>query len=78
MSSDYLGGDSRLYFNQLGIWNLDHTSDVDREHHPGPRLPAAVRLRVPPRRFCWEYDSGAVEGVDKLDETYKLNIGYTW
>ena len=27
MSSDYLGGDSKLYFDQLGVWNLDETSD---------------------------------------------------
>ncbi len=27
-SSDYLGGDSSLYFNQDGIWNLEDTSDV--------------------------------------------------
>ena len=26
----------------------------------------------------WEYDSGAVEGVEELDETYSFRIGYTW
>ena len=26
----------------------------------------------------FEYDSGAVDDVDDLDETYKFRIGYTW
>jgi hypothetical protein len=26
----------------------------------------------------FEYDSGAVEGVDENDETYKFRIGYSW
>jgi hypothetical protein len=25
-----------------------------------------------------EYDTGAVEGVEELDQTYKFRIGYTW
>jgi hypothetical protein len=26
----------------------------------------------------YEYDGGAVDGVDDLDETYALKFGYTW
>jgi len=25
-----------------------------------------------------EYDSGAVDNVEELDETYSFRIGYTW
>ena len=28
--------------------------------------------------ILWEYDSGAVDNVDEMDETYSLRIGYTW
>ncbi len=28
--------------------------------------------------ILWEYDSGAVAGVEKLDETYMMRVGYTW
>lgn len=26
----------------------------------------------------FEYDGGAAEGVDELDETYKFRLGYEW
>jgi hypothetical protein len=28
--------------------------------------------------MLFEYDSGAVEGVDDLDQTYNIRLGYTW
>ena len=34
-------------------------------------LEAAAELQL-------DYDNGAVEGVDKLDQTYRLRLGYTW
>ncbi len=77
ISSNYLGGDSRLYFNQLGIWNLDETSDVVVNSTFGLAFPLLFNLSAS-AEILLEYDSGAVAGVDKLDETYKLNIGYTW
>lgn len=76
-SSDYLGGDSTLYFDQLGIWNLENTSDVIVNTTFGLSYPllwsieAAVELLL-------EYDSGAVEDVDELDQTYRFRVGYTW
>lgn len=77
LSSDYLGGDSRLYIDQLGIWNLDETSDVIVNTTFGLGFPllfgleAAAEIRL-------DYDAGAVAGVEKLDETYALRIGYAW
>ena len=76
-SSDYLGGDSSLYFDQSGIWNLKDTSDVIVNSTFGLSYPllwnieAAVELLL-------EYDSGAVEDVDSLDQTYKFRVGYKW
>ena len=29
-------------------------------------------------KILLEYDSGAVEGVEELDETYNFRIGYSW
>ena len=26
----------------------------------------------------WKYDTGAVEGVEELDQTYRFRIGYRW
>ncbi len=77
VSSDYLGGDSSLYFDQFGLWNLKDTADVIVNSTFGLSYPllwnieAAVELLL-------EYDSGAVADVDSLDQTYKFRIGYTW
>lgn len=77
MTSDYLGGDSQLYFDQRGIWNLDETSDVVIDTSIGLAFPLLWQLEAA-AEVLWEYDSGAVEGVEELDETYRLRIGYSW
>lgn len=77
MTSNYLGGDSLLYLDQRGIWNLDENSDVVVNTGLGLSFPLFWRLEAA-AEILWEYDSGAVEGVDELDESYKLRIGYTW
>ena len=77
ITSDYLGGDSRLYFNQLGILNLDHTEDLIVNSTFGLGFPLLFGFEAA-AEILLEYDSGAVEGVEKLDETYSFRIGYTW
>ena len=77
MTSNYLGGDSLLYFDQRGIWNLDQTSDVVIDTAFGLSFPLLWSLEAA-AEILWEYDSGAVEGVEELDETYSFRIGYTW
>lgn len=77
MTSNYLGGDSQLYFDQRGIWNLNHTSDVVIDTGVGLAFPLLWGLEGA-AEVLWAYDSGAVEGVDDLDETYRFRIGYSW
>jgi putative salt-induced outer membrane protein YdiY len=77
ISSNYLGGDSRLYFNQLGIWNLDQTDNVIINTTLGLSIPLLWRVTAA-AEIVLDYDSGAVEGVEELDQTYRFNIGYTW
>lgn len=77
MSSNYLGGDSRLYFDQLGILNLNRPSDAVINTTFGLAFPLLFGLEVA-AEVRLEYDSGAVEGVDKLDEAYSLRLGYSW
>ncbi|MFC1689879.1 YdiY family protein [Pseudomonadota bacterium] len=77
MSSDKLGGGSRMYLDHVGIWNLEETSDVILNAIFGVSVPliygfqAAFEVKL-------EYDSGAVEGVEELDQSYKLRLGYAW
>ncbi len=77
MTSNYLGGDSQLYFDQRGIWNLNHTSDIVIDTGVGLSFPLLWGLEAA-AEVLWEYDSGAVADVDDLDETYRVRIGYRW
>jgi hypothetical protein len=76
-SSDYLGGDSSLYFDQIGIWNLKDTADVVVNSTFGLSFPLMWNIEAA-AEVLLEYDSGAVEDVDELDQTYKLRVGYSW
>lgn len=77
ISSDYLGGDSRLYIDQLGVLNLDEMSDMIVNTTFGLGFPLLFGLDAA-AEILLEYDSGAVEGVDELDQTYNFRIGYSW
>jgi hypothetical protein len=76
-ASNYLGGDSSLYFDQRGIWNLEDTSDVIVNSTIGLSFPLLWQIEAA-AEVLFEYDSGAVENVDDLDQTYKFRVGYTW
>jgi len=76
-SSNYLGGDSRLYVDHIGIWNLDETSDIILNTTFGLAFPLLFSIEAA-AEIVLEYDSGAVEGVEELDQTYGFRIGYTW
>ena len=76
-SSNYLGGDSKLFFDQFGVWNLKDTSDVIVNSTFGLSFPLLWRLEAA-AEVLFEYDSGAVEDVDDLDQTYKFRVGYSW
>lgn len=76
-SSDYLGGDSRLYLDHRGIVSMDDASDYILNTILGLAFPllwdfeAAAEIQL-------DYDNGAVEGVEELDQTYRFRVGYTW
>ena len=77
MSSNYLGGNSRLYLDHVGIWNLKDTTDVILNTTFGVAFPLLGRLEAA-AEIRLEYDSGAVEGVEELDQKYGIRLGYTW
>jgi len=76
-SSNYLGGDSRLYIDNLGVWNLENTSDVIINTTFGLAYPLLWDFEAA-AEVLLEYDSGAVDDVDELDQTYRFRLGYTW
>ncbi len=77
LSSNYLGGDSRLYFRQNGIWNLDDTADVVINSTFGLAFPLLWNFEAA-AELLLEYDSGVPDDIEKLDQTYSMRLGYTW
>ena len=77
ISSDYLGGGSNLYMNHNAIWNLDTTEDIILNTAVGLSFPLLGNLEAA-AEVLYEYDSGALPGIEELDETYNIRIGYTW
>jgi putative salt-induced outer membrane protein YdiY len=77
INSNKLGGGSNMYLDHVGIWNLKDTSDLILNTRMGVTVPliygfqGGVEIKL-------EYDSGAVEGVKELDQTYKIRFGYAW
>lgn len=77
ITSDLLGGDSQLYARQFGLWSMDDPSNVVIDTTLGLGFPLLFNFQAA-AEILWEYDSGAVDGVDELDQTYRVRIGYTW
>ncbi|KZX57137.1 hypothetical protein A3709_05110 [Halioglobus sp. HI00S01] len=63
--------------DQLGVWNLSETSDVVINTSFGLSFPLLLGFEAA-AEILLEYDSGAVEGVERMDETYALRLGYYW
>jgi hypothetical protein len=71
--------DSRvtLYFRQANIIN---TSSIEKSIYRtklGLRFPLFLGLEAAAEASA-DYDGGAAEDKEKLDETLKFRIGYTW
>jgi putative salt-induced outer membrane protein YdiY len=76
-SSDIIGFGTTIYAIHDGILNLDEPDDTILNTRVGLKLPLIFGLEI---KFeaLYEYDGGAVEGVDDTDETYNFRIGYVW
>lgn len=77
MQSNYLGGDSRLYLNHNGIWNLDEAENVVLNTTIGVGFPLFGGLEGA-AEVMWNINTGAVEGTEEVDEAYRFRIGYSW
>jgi len=87
--SDFLGGNwevsmtsdiipkTEFYATQIGIINFDQIDGVLVDTVIGLRFPLIAGLQTA-FEIKLEYDGGAVDEVDELDQTYNLKFGYTW
>ena len=71
--------DSRvtLYFRQANIINTSSAEKSIYRTKVGLRFPLFLGLEAAAEATA-DYDGGAAEGKEKLDETLKFRIGYTW
>jgi hypothetical protein len=71
--------DSRvtLYFRQANIINTESAEKSIYRTKVGLRFPLFLGLEAAAEATA-DYDGGAAEGKEKLDETLKFRIGYTW
>lgn len=77
ITSDWLSEHAQFYVNQDGILNFDDIDEVIVNTTIGIGFPIYQGL-VGAVEAEFEYDGGAVDGVDELDETYKFSLGYQW
>jgi hypothetical protein len=77
VKSDVLGFGSTLYLDHDGILNFHEPGNLLLNTTTGIKFPLLFGFETGVE-VEWEYDGGAVDGVDELDETYNFRIGYTW
>ncbi|MEH6634847.1 MAG: DUF481 domain-containing protein [Halioglobus sp.] len=68
---------TELYVNSDGLVNYDDTSAVVVNTTVGIGFPLILGFKLA-AEARYEYDGGAVEDVDDLDQTYRLKLGYKW
>lgn len=66
-----------LYADQTGVLNFDAADELLVDTRAGFSFPTLWGIKASVEAL-WEYDGGAVEGVDDMDETYNFKIGYQW
>jgi putative salt-induced outer membrane protein YdiY/small nuclear ribonucleoprotein (snRNP)-like protein len=76
-TSNVIGFGTTLYLEHDGTLNFDDPDNLILNTVAGLRMPLifGFETKVEAR---WEYNGGAVEGVDDLDSTYTFGIGYSW
>ena len=66
-----------VYFRQANIINLSSAQKSIYRTKVGLRFPLLLGLEAAAEATA-DYDGGAAEGKQKLDQTLKFRIGYTW
>ena len=77
IKSRLLGGSTETEIQQLGLWNLTNTRDLSLYTLVTVTYPLTHRLGLV-GRLVFDYDSGVPQELERLDNTFKLGISYTW
>jgi putative salt-induced outer membrane protein YdiY len=77
IGSDIFGSDTEFYLKHKGIWDLDNLDEVILDMRFGLKIPLMMNIQAA-AEYTIEYDSGAVDGVDEIDQSLKVRFGYRW
>ncbi len=66
-----------LYADQVGVLNFDEFDELLVDTRVGVSFPTVMGVKAS-LEVIYEYDGGAVDGVDDTDETYNFKLGYEW
>ena len=75
--SDIVGFGTTIYVEHDGTLNFDDIDGVLLNTTIGIKLPLIFGFQTA-LEAKYEYDGGAVENVDDLDETFNFKLGYSW
>ncbi|MFK8041553.1 DUF481 domain-containing protein [Congregibacter sp.] len=75
--SQYFGAESRLYVDHKGVKNLADRNNLILNTTLGLAFPVLGRIQGA-TEVVLDYNSGAVEGTEELDQTYRFRLGYAW
>jgi hypothetical protein len=76
-TSDIVGFGSQIYLTHDGILNTSDLGDTILNSTIGIKFPLVGGFETA-FEAEYEYDGGAVEDVDQLDQTYNIRFGYSW
>jgi len=77
IASDIFGSDTEFYVKHKGIWDLDNLDEIILDTRFGLKIPLMMNIQAA-AEYSVEYDSGAVDGVDEIDQSLKVRFGYRW
>jgi len=75
--SDYLGTDSRLYLDHSGVKNLAERDNLILNTTLGLSFPLPGHFQGA-TEVVLNYNSGAADNAEDLDQTYRFRLGYSW
>ena len=75
--SNFFDGAFKLYLRQISIVNLTEFGESLYKTTIGLSFPLLTGLEAA-AEISADYDGGAADRKDKLDQTYRFRVGYTW
>lgn len=75
--SQYFGTASRLYVDHQGVKNLADRNNLILNTTVGLAFPLLGQIQGA-TEVVLNYNSGAVDGTEELDQTYRFRLGYNW